>query len=310
MREKIALWISQKRSLPYRFRKSLIKRACPQILTDYPFEINFYGIKYVGNTKDATDRLFFMFGGCDKYMLAFMRDYCLATNEKDFVFMDVGAHVGNHSLFMSKYAAKVHAFEPNQRVRETLNSHIYVNNIENIKVHPVGLSNKDEKIPFYASKDIQFSRASFRKDHDARNEYLEDLRVRVGDEIIEEKEIAVVDLIKVDVEGYEREVLEGLQNTIKRSRPAVIVEISETTRKSFGSRDDFESVFPEDYVFFQFSGVSREDEKYKVAPFDYDKHVSHLDVIAIPREKMIFVDSRKITDKVTKSRFVGVDNDR
>lgn len=307
MKEKIAVWISQKYVLPYRFRKSFVKRTCPKILTDYSFEINFYGMKYVGNTKDSTDRLFFMFGGCEKYMLSFMKDYAQAAKKNDFVFLDIGAHVGNHSLFMSKYATEIHAFEPNPLVRESLNSKIYLNKIKNITVHPIGLSNKTERIPFYVSQKDHLSVGSFRKDHDERNDYFNDLDVRIGDEIIEERQIKQVDIIKIDVEGFEREALEGLHSTIANSRPLVIAEISATTRKTFGSKDDFESVFPKEYSFYQFSGVSREGSKYKVAPFDYDKHTGHLDVIAVANEKRIYL-GNKITNKLSRNKTVGGDN--
>lgn len=306
MKQKLALWISQKRILPYRLRKSIIKRTCPKILTDHAFEINFYGMKYVGNTKDSTDRLFFMFGGCEKYMLSFLRDYYKATGQVDFVFFDVGAHVGNHAMFMSKYASEVHAFEPNPAMRESMSGKIYQNNISNITVHPIGLSDRNERIPFYVSQVDHLSVGSFRKDHDERNSYFRDLDVRVGDEVVRDKKIQRVDAIKIDVEGFEREVIEGLKNTIETWRPLIIAEISATTRSRFGSRDDFESIFPKDYCFYQFSGVSRERSGYKLAPFDFDAHTNHLDVIVVPAEKRGFLGD-KVTTILRRNKVVGGD---
>lgn len=304
MKEKIALWLSKKYAIPYRFRKSVIKRLCPKVLTGYKFEIDFYGMKYSGNTKDSTDRLFFMFGGCEKYMLSLMKDYYNASKHDDFVFVDVGAHTGNHSLFMSKYAKKIHAFEPNPKVRDTLNSQIYLNNISNIVVHPVGLGLNNDKLPFYVSETDHLSCGSFKQDHDERNSYYEDLEVRKGDDLFAEKHIDKVDMIKIDVEGLERDVIEGLQNMIAQNRPLIIAEISYTSRKSFGTIDDFETIFPKDYCFYQFSGVSRESDKYAITDFDYDSHKNHLDVIAVPREKRVYL-LHKIVNKLKKNKVVG-----
>ena len=292
MREKVALWVSQRHKIPYRFRKSFIKRAFPKILSDYNFEIDFYGMRYTGNTRDNTDRLFFMFGGCEKYMLAFMKDYCKILHRGDFVFLDVGAHVGNHSLFLSKYVSEIHAFEPNPRVRESLNSKIYMNKIDNITVHPIGLSDINSNIPFYISNENNYSFGSFRGDHDERNDATIDVDVRIGDDVMKERKVDKVDLVKVNAEGVERQVIEGLKQTIEDSRPMIIVEISPTTRKSFGSRDDFESIFPNNYNFYRFIDVSSQKSRYKISAFDYQQDNEHLDIVAVPKEKDVYLKNK------------------
>jgi FkbM family methyltransferase len=294
MKEKVAFWISQQRKLPYRFRKSFVKRVYPKILSDYQFEINFHGLKYAGNTKDNTDRMFFLFGGDEKYMLSFMRDYRLITKNNDFVFVDVGANVGSHTMFMAKYASKVHAFEPNRIVREAMNSNLYINAIENVIVHPIGLGNTNEKLPFYASRFDHHSFGSFCNEHQVGNEYIEDITVRVGDEVLKSRNVDRVDLIKIDAGGYERAVIEGLKNTIEVSRPLVIIELSKTTRKSLGSKDDFESIFPKSYAFFQFSQTCRENDKYKLIPYNYASDEKRIEVVAIPKEKSVYLDAKII----------------
>lgn len=304
MRQKFALWVSQQRQLPYRLRKSVIKKAYPSILTNYKFEVDFYGMRYAGNTNNSTDRLFFMFGGCEKYMLSMLKDYSLAQKNENMTFLDVGAHVGNHALFMSKYAKKIHAFEPNPVVRKSLETNVALNNIGNVIVHALGLSDVNESIPFYVPKKDHLSCGSFCSDHDERNEYYTDLEVRVGDDLVRDKNIKNISIIKIDVEGFERKVIEGLAKTIEASRPMVILEVSKTTRAKFGSRADFESLFPAGYEFYQFSGVSREKDSYKLAKFDYDLHDNHLDVIAIPQEKSAYLDG-KFTNKVKRNKVVG-----
>lgn len=304
LRKKIALWVSQQRQLPYRLRKSIVKSAYPSILKDHKFEVDFYGLRYAGNTSNSTDRLFFMFGGCERYMLSLFRDYCNAQKSDGLVFMDVGAHAGNHALFMSQYVKEVHAFEPNPIVRESMEANVKLNKIRNINIYSLGLSNVNELIPFYVPKKDHLSCGSFCSDHDERNEYFADLEVRVGDDVVQEKVINHVDIIKIDVEGFERRVVEGLTKTMASSRPMVIIEVSKTTRGEFGSKNDFESIFPEDYCFYQFSGVSREKEVYKLASFDYGLHDGHLDVIAVPKEKLAYVGD-SVVSTLKRNKVVG-----
>ncbi len=50
-----------------------------------------------------------------------------------------------------------------------------------------------------------------------------EVRVRRGDDLLREEGVAQIDLLKVDVEGAELDVLEGLHDTLKRSRDAAIL---------------------------------------------------------------------------------------
>lgn len=304
MRKKIALWVSQQRQLPYRLRKSIVKKIHPALLNNHQFEVDFYGLRYAGNTNNSTDRLFFMFGGCEKYMLSLLKDYIISQKKNDAVFLDVGAHVGNHALFMSKYVRKVHSFEPNPVVRNSLESNLKLNEINNVIVYPLGLGDVNETIPFYVPKKDHLSCGSFCSDHDKRNEYYTDLDVRIGDDVVREKNIKNIEIVKIDVEGFERKVIEGLARTLDKYRPMVVLEVSGTTRNKFGSKDDFESVFPENYSFYQFSGVSREKDTYNLTKFDYDLHDNHLDVIAVPKEKQVFLGS-SVTKKLKRNKVVG-----
>ncbi len=61
------------------------------------------------------------------------------------------------------------------------------------------------------------------------------LHVRCGDDVLEESGIEHIDLVKIDVQGAEKEVLSGLRKTLQRSHPLVWIEISETTRHDFST---------------------------------------------------------------------------
>src|SRR5579872_3354778 len=138
--------------LPYRIRRSLIKRLDPSMLHDYPFARPFFGFTFRGNVRNYVDRIIYFCGAHEKYMLYFLRDFVAAWRQArtgKCVFVDVGAHTGNHALFMSRLADEVLAFEPFPRVREQLEANIAQNGISNIHVHPFGLGSTDAELPFY-----------------------------------------------------------------------------------------------------------------------------------------------------------------
>ncbi|MCS6882529.1 MAG: hypothetical protein RMK84_01260 [Oscillochloridaceae bacterium] len=76
------------------------------------FEVNFYGLKYKGDLGQYIDWWVYYFGAYEKAELLLMRD--IVARRRNAVCVDVGANVGQHSLFLSRYCAEVHAFEPLQ----------------------------------------------------------------------------------------------------------------------------------------------------------------------------------------------------
>ena len=80
-----------------------------------------------------------------------------------------------------------------------------------------------------------------------RNRLLTTLEVHNGDEYFERNGIRRVDLIKIDVEGWEKNVLLGLRRTLERERPIVYFEASRGTLKGFGDLQGFRGCIPEFY---------------------------------------------------------------
>lgn len=59
------------------------------------------------------------------------------------VFLDVGANIGQHSLFMSKFCKKVIAFEPIPILQNRIEMNLKRNRIDNVQLNPFGLSNEN-----------------------------------------------------------------------------------------------------------------------------------------------------------------------
>ncbi len=280
-----SLWLSRQRWLPYKTRRSVIKKLHPAMLKDYAFEVDALGLKFRGNIINYIDRLVYFCGAHEKYMLFMLHDYVRALKKKNntpLVFADVGANAGNHTLFMSQLVDAVHAFEPFERVRKQLEGNLALNHISNVTVHPFGLSNEDATLPFYAAPDENLGAASFHSDHKDDNYYLGDMQLKRGDAL----KLGKIDIIKADVEGFEKFVLEGLKETIHASRPLMVIELSPKTRETIGNETAFYALFPENYQYFYYKKGSNNTGYYQLAPFNYALNPKIQDVICCPQEKV------------------------
>ncbi len=137
--------------------------------------------------------------------------------------VDVGANIGNHCLHFSRRFDKVLAFEPNPLAVDLLQWNLRANGIRNVTVHAVGLA---EQVATATMSIVDRNLGASHLDpHPATGSAGGD-RVQVdlvrGDDLLLAEE--VVDLVKVDVEGFELGVLRGLYRTLERHRPIVLAE--------------------------------------------------------------------------------------
>jgi FkbM family methyltransferase len=212
-----------------------------------PFEVEFFGRLYPGNLNCFVDWHVYFFGAYEKPTLLFLRELMASRSEHPIV-LDVGANVGHHTLFFSKWAGHVHAFEPWGTVRQEIFRKIETNRLKNVSVHGVGLGDKRESLPYYAPLGANTGTGSFLSTHATdRNRPFGTLQLVNGDEYLRERKIVDVDLIKVDVEGWEMYVLWGLRDTLRRYRPIVFIEISDSTLRTLNGIDDFRGRIPEGY---------------------------------------------------------------
>jgi FkbM family methyltransferase len=159
----------------------------------------------------------------ERDILEFVRDRVLdAAKAARQVALDVGANIGNHSLFLSDIFERVIAFEPNPLARSLLQINLELNRITNVEVKPVGLSDRNGTATLEFDP-INLGGASTsglaKKPTVARRSTIE---LVVGDEAVDPQ--VPVGFIKVDVEGAEEAVLRGLEQTLRAREPIVMME--------------------------------------------------------------------------------------
>jgi FkbM family methyltransferase len=141
--------------------------------------------------------------------------------------LDIGANIGNHTLFFSRFFARVIAFEPNPIACTLLNLNLSLNGVSNVEVHTVGLSNAAGTAHLSVCRDnLGASRLRHLAERSPAflSRVASDVEIKLvrGDSIIDSR--MPVGFVKIDVEGHECEGLQGIAETIGRDRPVIMVE--------------------------------------------------------------------------------------
>lgn len=142
------------------------------------------------------------------------------------VIIDVGANIGSFTLFMAKQHPDclVYAFEAQRIKSYQLAGNIYLNNLENVFVEQVALTDSDTKQLSFVIADKHSNGAS-RLQSEANQTYFTGEKIvavparRLDDYLYDTKPVS---LIKIDVEGHEENVIRGGRETILKYKPIIL----------------------------------------------------------------------------------------
>ena len=138
--------------------------------------------------------------------------------------LDVGANVGWHTLRMAQRvgdAGRVVAFEPVYAFRKDLQGHLAQNGLQRrVAVMPIALSDLDGKRVCWTNSD---SASLGDRSNGATDSVTDDgmtiVKVRRLDDVVVELGLPRIDFVKLDVDGHERNVLEGARGMLTKDRP-------------------------------------------------------------------------------------------
>lgn len=149
---------------------------------------------------------------------------------EDSVFVDVGANVGGHSIRASKLGAKVIAVEPVNENCKVLRLNFELNQLVNFQILNIAAGIREETRQIFLSASPTGS--SLKSSNGKESKCI--VQVKPLDDVIPQLIGDVwVDLLKVDVEGFEIEVLKGASNLLKRTRYIIVEVIPGTESKIF-----------------------------------------------------------------------------
>lgn len=170
--------------------------------------------------------------GFGKFVFAFREYYEpeLAYLEKvlspGMVFVDVGANFGVYTLVAGRLVGqtgKVLAFEPTARSFATLQQNLELNRFQNVAAFQVALGESRSKAWLNYGWDPVGNWIGERSRGESQGE---DVQSESLDQVLEEKVVQRVDVIKIDVEGGEERVLRGAIRCLMKCNPIVIFEFN------------------------------------------------------------------------------------
>ena len=138
-------------------------------------------------------------------------------------FLDVGAHIGKYALRAALKVGKqgrVIAVEPDRDNFNLLLKNMEINGLTNCI--PLNLA------AYYTDTKINLYRGVTPAQHSVKENFgrgSQMVQARALDNVLKEKGIEKLDLVKVDVEGAEYEVLKGLEKTLINKNPVLVIEI-------------------------------------------------------------------------------------
>ena len=141
--------------------------------------------------------------------------------------IDIGAHIGNHSLFFSHYFDQVIAFEPHPKTFQLLKLNASItNNV--VPIHK-GCSNRYHKPTAIEPKRNSGGTSIQYETIDSRSSNNVEIKVEPLDEMEILKNVDSIDFIKVDVEDHEAECFLGAKDLLEQHSPVIACEIRANT---------------------------------------------------------------------------------
>jgi FkbM family methyltransferase len=153
---------------------------------------------------------------------------CLPKERRRFA-IDVGAHVGSWTRQMSRDFEYVYAFEPVKPNYECLTKNTQY--LQNVLLKNMGLSNARGNLFFGAGPE---NSGQYHVSDDTTDMISEVVPL---DEYLKGRDIHALDFLKIDVEGYEINVLQGAAETIRRFTPVILIEQNGLAARYFGYPD-------------------------------------------------------------------------
>lgn len=187
------------------------------------------GLTWQLDLREGIDFSIFLMGGFELRTIAAYG----AILRPGSVALDIGANIGAHALPLAELVGplgRVLAFEPTSFAYAKLRRNLSLNPElgERVRAFQMMLVADDaETLPeaLYSSWPLEVSEDVHPK---LRGRLMSTNGARAAslDAILEEEGVERVDFIKLDVDGYECEVLRGASHTLKRRRPSLIMEIA------------------------------------------------------------------------------------
>jgi FkbM family methyltransferase len=202
------------------------------------------------------------------------------------IVLDIGAHHGYYTLLASQKVGPegcVIAFEPSPRERRRLLQHLRMNSCANVRIEEMALGDAKGRAEFHIVKGKETGCNSLRPP-EVRQSTATEVEVARLDDYLRQKDLAVVDFVKMDVEGAELAVLKGATHFLeRRPRPVIFCEVQDVRTRAWGypARDIVEFLRGKGFRWYILSaqGIAQ--------PLPFDQVEYDGNFVAVPEEREI-----------------------
>jgi FkbM family methyltransferase len=223
------------------------------------------GYKIYLNPQDiGFSRMLFMYGHYEKYTTDVFRKLV----KRGDVFLDIGANLGHYTLIAAKLigeSGRVHAFEPAADNYTLLVKSVAANGFKNIVTVPKAVSNRNGTTRLILDPHEAGMHRLASGSDSGESAVIETVTL---DDYFKDKEKRV-DIMKMDVEGAEMLVLEGMREILERSNDLTIfTEFSPVMIRRAGSAPEeyLRQLFSRGFALFHIN-----EQEEKLVPLDFDK---------------------------------------
>jgi len=203
--------------------------------------------------------------------------------------IDIGANIGDTTVPISLATGKkglTIGFEPNPHIFEIFKINATLNpDKTNIVAAPFAITDEEGDF-FYQSSEASLSNGNIAKEISSGYSLQGKIKGIRLEDFLKEKYpewLPKLSFIKVDVEGYDKTVLESIQSLLKKYKPTIIAECFQKTTKEYryGLYDFLTGI---GYELHYFSAFDEEAETERLHKEDMTKR-KHFDFFAIPQQK-------------------------
>jgi len=186
----------------------------------YPPLIELFGIKFYLDPEDTGISVQLALDGIHEPILS---NLMRSLVQEGMIIVDVGANIGYFALMEALLVGptgKVIAFEPYPSSFNFLKYNIKVNNVRNIIARNFAIGDSNGRSLLYV-----FKQRNWNSMIPSGREFASTIEVDVkilDDELEEESKI---DIIRIDAEGYECTIIDGMKKILTHDKPLLIVEV-------------------------------------------------------------------------------------
>jgi FkbM family methyltransferase len=192
-------------------------------------------IKWNLDLDEGIDLSVYLFGTSERTISNLKK--LLPKKDNSLTIIDIGANIGSVSLKLAKIFedSKIYAIEPTNYAYDKLSKNLSLNKeLENrIFLRQLFITNSKKPDEVWSSWNLNNSNKKHQKHLGTLKKIKQNTYLKL-DQFIKNENLNNVDFIKLDVDGYELDVLTSGENFLKNNKPIIFIEIAPYLYPEFG----------------------------------------------------------------------------